>query len=452
MDLRAYLTAIRKGWLLIVITTLLGAGVGIAAYLLTPPTYATTVDFYVSTPNSLGNNPQASAQFAQNRVNSYVELLSSEQLATRVIASTGVDLSPEAVSSRITGSTQLNTVIVTATVLDNSPQQSLEIAQGVASEFPKLVDQLDNSGQTKPIVAINVISGPDLQQTPVTPKQLLYVGLGLAVGLVVGVLIALLRVGLDNTVRTTETARQIVGAPVVGTIPLDSAARRFPLVVGEQASSPRAEAFRRLRTNLSFIHAAKAADTVVITSAVPQEGKTLTAANLAIAFAEAGERTLLIDADLRDPRIGVVLDLDSSPGLSNVLAQQTELADAVQDWGPDGLSVLTAGSVPPNPAELLGSPRMAALLTELAGSYDKLILDTPPLLPVTDAAIAATVADAVVLVIRQGKTSRGQVSRAAATLEQVDATLVGSVLNMRKTTRAERRRYGSAVDDRATHR
>ena len=445
MDLRAYLVAIRRGWLLIIATTLLGAAAGAAAYLLTPPTYASTVDFYVSTPNTAGNNPQSSAQFAQNRVNSYVQLLSSEQLATQVIASTGLDMSARDVSSRIQGATQLNTVIVTATILDDSPSHSLQIAQGVADAFPKLVNRLDNAGQKKPIVAINVISGPNLKPGTVGLNRTVQVALGTIVGLVLGVLISVLRVVLDNTIRTTDVARSVVGKPVVGAIPLDSQISRSPLTVGAQSGSLRAEAFRRLRTNLSFIHAAKAADTIVITSAVPQEGKTLIAVNLAIAFAESGEKTLVIDANLRSPMLGGLLAIETKAGLSNVLAGQVDAKTAIGPSGVDALSVLTAGAVPPNPAELLGSQQMAALLSDLGEEFDKIILDSPPLLPVTDAAVVATAADAVVLVVRQGKTTRGQVARAASTLEQVDATLVGSVLNVCKTTRHERRRYGMSI-------
>ena len=125
-----------------------------------------------------------------------------------------------------------------------------------------------------------------------------------------------------------------------------------------------------------------------------------------------------------------------------MLAGQIELADVIQPWGSGGLSLLASGSAPPNPSELLGSSRMAELITRVQGQYDKIVIDTPPVLPVTDAAVASAYAEAVVVVIRHGRTTRAQVANAASTLENVDARVIGSVLNMKKSSRGERRRYG----------
>lgn len=442
MDLRTYLTAILKSWWLILIATLFGFGAGVAAYVVTPPTYASRVEFYVSTPVTVTNNPQAAGQFAESRVNSYILLMSSEQLATQVVNATGLNLSPLQVSRRIEATSQINTVIVLATVSDRSPQTSLRIAQGLATTFPKLVDKLDNQGRTSDIVVINVISGPNLQTAPVAPNRTLYVGAGLAAGLLLGLLIAILREVLDTSVRTVEAAQRLVGAPVIGTINYDPDARRAPLIIGKEANSRRAEAYRQLRTNLQFIDAARTADVLLITSSVPMEGKSITAINLALTFVEFGERVLLIDADLRRPGIGNYLELSSDVGLTNVLAAQVDLSESIQQWGDSGLFVLASGTVPPNPSELLGSARMAELIPLFRQDYDKIIVDTPPVLPVADAAVAAAFADAVVFVVRHAKTSRTQVANATAALEKVGAPVAGSVLNMKRTSRAEQHRYG----------
>ena len=442
MDLRTYLAAIRKSWLLIVIGTVLGTVAGALLYLATPPTYATTIDFYVSTPSEDGSNPQSAGQFAEARVNSYIVLLSSEQMAKRIIDNTGLDLTPQQVASKVEASTELNTVIVTATITDGSPQRSLQVAQGLAESFPKLVDELDNQGRDNAIVVIHVVSGPTLQANPISPDLKIYLGLGLAAGLVLGLVIAILREVLDNSVRSVDSAQRLVGAPVIGTIPFDADTRRSPLIVGDEATSLRSEAYRQLRTNLQFINAARSANTIMVTSAVPLEGKSTTAVNLALTFVEFGERVLLIDADLRRPALSQLLGLSEEVGLTNVLAGQIELAEVIQPWGAGGLSLLASGSAPPNPSELLGSSRMAELITRVQGQYDKIVIDTPPVLPVTDAAVASAYAEAVVFVVRHGRTSRAQVANAAATLENVDARVIGSVLNMKKSSRAERRRYG----------
>jgi capsular exopolysaccharide synthesis family protein len=442
MDLRTYLAAMRKSWLLIILTAIVGATAGTLGFLFTPPTYATTIDFYVSTPAEKGSNPQAAGQFAEARVNSYIVLLSSEQMAKRVIDATGLDLTPQQVATKIEATSELNTVIVTANVADGSPQRSLQIAQGVAESFPRLVDELDNQGRDTEIVIIHVVSGPTLNANPISPDPKLYVGLGLAAGLTLGLVIAILREVFDNSVRTVEGAQRIIGAPVIGTILYDPDTKRSPLIVGDEATSLRAEAYRQLRTNLLFINAARSANTVMITSSVPLEGKSTTAANLALTFVEFGERVLLIDADLRRPQLSQLLGLKEDVGLTNVLAGQIDLDEAIQPWGSGGLCLLASGSAPPNPSELLGSARMSELMTKVQHQFDKVVIDTPPVLPVTDAAVASAFAEAVVVVVHHGQTSRTQVANAAATLENVDARVVGSVLNMKRSSRVERRRYG----------
>lgn len=443
MDLRTYLGAIRKSWLLILILTLLGAAAGTGLYLATPKSYATTVDFYVSTPKTEGTNPQSSGQFAESRVNSYIALLSSEQLGQRIIDNTGIDMSAGELASKVTASSQINTVIVNTTVTDTQRQRSLQIARGVADNFGAMVDELDNAGRRDKVVVINVVSGPTLNNQPVAPDPRLYVGGGLALGLLLGLLIALLREVLDTSVRTEESAQRLVGAPVIGNIAYDPDSRRSPLIIGEEAGSVRAESFRHLRTNLQFIDAAKAANVILVTSAVPLEGKTSTAVNLAMTFMEFGERVLLIDADLRRPKVAEMLELPGGNGLTNVLAGQARLDEVVQQWGSSNLFLVASGSTPPNPSELLGSNRMAEVIEVLKRSYDKIVIDSPPVLPVTDAVVASSLAEAVVLVIRYGRTSRGQVAAAARSLHNVGGRLVGSVLSMRRSGRSEKRRYGT---------
>jgi succinoglycan biosynthesis transport protein ExoP len=236
-------------------------------------------------------------------------------------------------------------------------------------------------------------------------------------------------------VRSAGTALEVVGAPTLATVDEDPDPRG------------RAESVRQLRTNLAFLRAADATATggevVVLTSAVGGEGKTTTALDLARSIADAGERVLLVEADLRRPTLSATLGLDPGPGLSDVLAGQAELDAVVRPVEVEGLAVLPAGTVPPNPAELLGSPRMADLVARLRSTYDKVLLDTPPVLPVTDAAVCAALADGVLVVVRWGRTRRDEVREAVTMLEQVDAVVLGSVLNGRRLTASERRRYAS---------
>jgi capsular exopolysaccharide synthesis family protein len=270
-------------------------------------------------------------------------------------------------------------------------------------------------------------------------------------GLLIGAGAAVLREVLDVTVKTAEALREVAGAPVLAVVPFDATAKQAPLVVAMDSHSARAEALRHLRTNLRFVDVDHPVKVLVITSAVPNEGKSTTAVNLAIAFAEAGSRVLLIEADLRRPRVAGYLGLEGAVGLSNVLAGQVRIDDVVQQWGSHGLRVLSSGFVPPNPSELLGSRNMATLLTQLRDEYDIIIMDTPPLLPVTDAAVVAANADGAVLVTRCGKTSQARIRMALASLRAVDSRVLGCVLNMQPSKGDAGYYYYAYRPERPTH-
>jgi len=417
----------------------LGVLLGLVAFLLTPPVYASTVTFYVSVPPVAGGSSATATQYAQAKVNSYVSLVRSEESARRVVADQKLPTSPGSVASAITASAQLNTTLLTATVRSSSQERSLAVARGLANTFGPLVDELDNAGRPAAVIGVDVVSGPTPASAPVSPDLKKYLALGLLAGLVLGALLAVLRDLLDRTVRSSPAAAEVVGAPTLAVVDEDRDERG------------RAEAVRQLRTNLMFVRATggatRGAEVVVVTSAVGGEGKTTTALDLARSLAEAGERVLLVEADLRRPSLAPTLRLEPGPGLSEVLAGRVDLDAAVRPGGTEGLSVLPAGAVPPNPAELLGSERMAAAVAALRTGYDKVLLDAPPLLPVTDAAVCSAVADGVLLVVRWGRTSRDEVAEAVAMLEQVHAPVLGSVLNGRRLTRSERRRYSSDPSD-----
>nr|WP_275889419.1 CpsD/CapB family tyrosine-protein kinase [Nakamurella flavida] len=347
------------------------------------------------------------------------------------------------VQRSIAASADLNTVLLSATVTDTSDTRSLQIAGAVAAQLGALVDDLDNSGSADaPNVQLNVISGPTLNPTPVSPRPTLNIGLGLLVGLAAGLALAILRQVLDTTVRSPQVLRALTKAPVLGVISFDRGARKSPLISDSSARSLRAESFRQLRTNLQFVDVQQPVRVLVVTSSLAGEGKSSTAVNLAMTFSDSGQRVLLIEADLRRPRVADYMGLERSVGLTNVLLGQVSIDDVLQPWGRGGLTVLPSGTIPPNPSELLGSPSMAELLDSLAATFDMIVIDTPPLLPVTDAAVAATRSDGAVLVVRHGKTSRNDIATALRSLDAVGARFLGTILTMAPTRGADR--YGSS--------
>jgi len=283
-------------------------------------------------------------------------------------------------------------------------------------------------------------------QTPVSPsspKPVQDALLGLAAGFAVGLGAVFLRESLDDRLTSKEAAEHAGGAPVLAMTPLvTSWRRRKPLVVTvTDPASPAAESYRSLRTSLQFARQGQQLRTVMVTSPGVNEGKTSTLANLGVVFAQAGERVLLVSGDLRRPRIGEFFGLDEQKGLTSVLLGQHTLEQTLLPVpGFARLTLLPAGPIPPNPAELLNSTQIQEILTRLRHHYDLILIDSPPVLPVTDPAILARYADATLILAAAGQTGRADLHRTAEKLDQAGANILGIVLN--KVTRQTERNYG----------
>lgn len=265
---------------------------------------------------------------------------------------------------------------------------------------------------------------------PESPNLVRLVVGGAALGLLAGVGAAALRNTLDTKIRTQSDLESVTEVPVLGAIGHDPDAERRPLIVHADPRSPRAESFRSLRTNVQFLDLDEAKRSFTVTSAVPSEGKSTTAANLAIAMAENGARVALVDADLRRPRMADIMEVEGAAGLTDVLIGRAELDDVMVPWGVGGLRLLPAGRVPPNPSELLGSASMRALMHELERSYDAVVVDAPPLLPVTDAAILARLTGGAILITAMGRSTRHQVRAAFDALAGAGGRAFGVVMTM----------------------
>ena len=271
---------------------------------------------------------------------------------------------------------------------------------------------------------------------PIAPRRRTIVLTFALLGVLLGVGAAVGMERLDDTIKSADEIRDRFGLGLLGTIPSIRAlgggrkhADGSRLVTHLDPRSPVAEAYRSLRTNLAFSRAHAPPKTIVFTSPGPSDGKSTTVANLAITFAQQGQRTLIIDADLRRAVLDNLFNVPRAPGLTDVLVGRQTLPDATHPSGIDNLDVLGSGPFPSNPSELLGSTAMRDLLLEAMTKYDMVLLDSPPLLAVTDAAVLSTLADAAVLVVRVGETSRAAVRRATGQLQTVRGHLVGAVLN-----------------------
>jgi len=234
---------------------------------------------------------------------------------------------------------------------------------------------------------------------------------------------------VDTRLRTVNDLTDIVSSPVIGSIPLDADRENHPNLMLNDPTSHGAEAFRRLRTNLRFLSVDNHANVYTITSSVQGEGKSSTVSNLALAMAEAGQRVLVVDTDLRRPVVDNYFGVSGGVGLTNVLIGEAALDDVVQEGSHENLFVLAAGRIPPNPSELLGSDEMRQVIEQASGEYDAVLLDAPPLLPVTDSTLLARMTGGVVLVVSLNQVRREQVRGSLDSLAAVDVPVLGVVVN-----------------------
>ena len=282
---------------------------------------------------------------------------------------------------------------------------------------------------------VRVIDVANLPNSPVAPNRTRIFMTSVVFGVLLGLAAAIFLDTLDDSVRSPDEVRERMGWPVLGTIPTIKsnapASERGDsrLVAHLDPRSPVAEAYRSLRTNLAFARAHNSARVLVCTSPGPADGKSTTVANLAITFAQQGQRTLLIDGDLRRAVLDRIFNVPRAPGLTDVLTGQGKLRDIAHPTSITNLFVLGSGPFPPNPSELLGSTAMRDLIREAAEAFDVVLIDSPPLLAVTDAAVISTMADGAIVVIRMGATTRAALKRTASQLEAVEGRLLGAVLN-----------------------
>lgn len=431
MDLPDYLRTLRRNWFLVAAVTLLGLVAGGVASLLTPATYKAETQLFVSIQGS-GSvlELQQGNTFTQARVQSYVKTVDSPIVLQPVVDTLGLSTTAAQLASKVQAKSDLNTVLIDISVEDHSPVQAAAIAQGVATSLISAVDSLEKpkAGGSSPI-GLSIIKPAVAPTSPSAPNTRLNLLIGLILGVVAGCCVALLRSVLDNRVRGESDLRKVTDAPLLGGIAYDQEASKRPLLTQTNSQGPRAESFRQLRTNLQFANVTGSARSVLITSSLPGEGKSTTAVNLAMALAQAGQTVCLVDADLRRPMVNDYLSMDRNAGLTTALLGRADVGDLLQPWGDGNLYILTSGQIPPNPSELLGSSEMKRLVTRLEETFDVVIIDAPPLLPVTDAAVLSQHVGGVVVVVGSHKLRQADLGKSLDTLQMVESNVLGVVLN-----------------------
>jgi succinoglycan biosynthesis transport protein ExoP len=445
VEFRDYLRVLRKRWLVIVVLFLVGSVSALAfTFLQTPQYEASTVVFVAVQSSDSAQDLVNGSSFAQGEVKSYAEAVDTPLVLRPVIAQLGLNETPAKLAESVTGNATVDTVNISIVVTDPSASRAAKVANAVTSSFRQVVQKITRpSGGSSSPVSVSVLQPATVPKQATSPNIKLDIALGALAGLALGIAIAVLIEVLDTRVRSERDIQAIIATPIIGGIAFDPNAARRPLIVQDDPHSVRAESFRSLRTNLQFLQVDGGPKTYVVTSSVPHEGKTTTSANLAIVLADSHASVVIVDADLRRPKLAEYMGLEGAVGLTDVIIGRAKLADAIQPWGDQSLYVLPAGAIPPNPSELLGSAAMALLITELESQFDFVLVDLPPLLPVTDAALVSKLTRGALLVVAAGRTHRAEFAGAVGVLENVDAHIAGVIMTMLPTKGPDAQGYGA---------
>lgn len=430
MELTDFFRLARRNWRLISAFTLTALGLVALLMVMTPREYLAEAELYVSTAGGESVTDLAQGgSFTQRQVTTYADLATTPLILDQVIDDLGLDTSATEMSQRVTASVPPDTVLIDIAAIDEDPGLAAEIANAVAARFSETIQELERvaDGTDSPVKA-TVVRAATAPEQPASPNPTRNLALGGVLGLLGGLGLAVLRDLLDKRVRGESDIARVTDLPTLGAIAFDRHAPDHPLVIEIDPHSPRSEAFRTLRTNLLYLNPDDQPTVILTTSSVPGEGKSTTTANLALTIAETGSTVCLIEGDLRRPRLLDYMGLENAVGLTDVLVGRAEIDDVLQPHA-QNLDVLGCGPIPPNPSELLGSTAMERLLQELSGRYDYVLIDAPPLLAVTDAAVLSTRTDGVIVVVGAGVVQRDQLELALDRLERVDGKVLGLVAN-----------------------
>ncbi|MCZ4653826.1 polysaccharide biosynthesis tyrosine autokinase [Gordonia amicalis] len=437
--------AVGTRWWVVAVSALLAGCLALGVSLLQVPVYAASSTLYVT---STFSEDSASAAYqgsmaSQQRVASYIDLVKSDSVIRDALSSSGLVMTVSEAKSALNATSKPATVLLTITARDTDPEVARRLVDAVSEAMSRRVTDLETpaSGGV-PLAKLTVVAPGTVNTSPVRPATSRNVALGLFGGALFGVLFVLARRRFDTRIRDVAELELVSGAALLSSVPMESQLSNRGVVEFHQGSSAAAEAYRRLRANLSYVDVDSPATRVLVTSGMPGEGKTTTALNLGASLAEAGIRVLVVDADLRKPSIADSLGVSGGIGLTTYLRGDIDLASCIQSTVLDGLDVLASGVVPPNPAELLGSMKAASLMSNVPAGYDFVLIDSPPVLPVADSSVLAQYVDGVLLVVRAGHTHRDDLEETVLSLEKARARVLGTVMNAVEVSTGSGTRYG----------
>jgi capsular exopolysaccharide synthesis family protein len=442
-SLRGYLDVIRRRKWIIAATTAVAIAAAAGFTARQPSVYQSETKIVIGQGQSLFQIPNGNV--IQPFTATMSDLLKSHIVATRVIRELGLHDSPEGVLGNLHVSINPDTAVITARYDSTDPQRATRVLQQVAQDFSQLVRQrFGEPGQqpgraatsTTPPITATVFDPAHPLPGQVSPRPVRNLAVAAVLGLLLGLIGAFLREHFDRGLRRREDVEQAYGAPVIGQIPFRRS-RNGKRTVAWEGTGEIAEAYRGLRANLQYLAVQRPLRTILVTSATPEQGKTTVAANLAVAIARSGASCVVIEADLRRPRLDTALEVPPiGPGLTSVLVGSTTVEDALRPIElPDPgagqeagrIAFVASGPLPPNPSELLSSTRMRDFLDEVSALFDYVLIDSPPVLPVADALELARNVDGVLFAVRRNRATSDEAREVRAMVDRLGIHLVGVV-------------------------
>lgn len=428
MSLREFATVVTRRRWVIGATALIAIVVVLAAMLFIPPVYTSTARVRVITPETGSvDYLRYDLSYADRIMGTLIQMATSTPVLAELQGDVGfpADDPPEIVAESVPG-----TELLQLTVKHTDPTIARDTADALAY---LLANQRTFQG-----INIDITDPPSIPEPPTLFNNLLLIGLGVLVGTLGGVGLAFVMEAFDNRAYSTRQIANLTGLPVVGEIPNAPHHTSRELLLAEV---PYSEAIRRLRTNILAANGEEGLRSILVTSAGPAEGKTTVATNLAISMAQTGRRVMLIDTDIRQPKVHEVFDLNNEKGLSAVLHRRAEWDDVKQPTGYHGLDVIVTGPPQQRTPELLDQATIGALIDDLTNYYDFVILDGSPFLLVADAAMFVSVPDGVLLIVRSGWAAQTAIEQTRLELQSLRANVLGVVVNRAESPFALRHRY-----------
>lgn len=416
----------KRLWMIILLIVIGIVAAGLVSFYVLKPEYQTFTTLMVGKPKDyqVENKIEYNDLLLNQRlVHTYGVLVQSRDVSDKVIENLGLDMSFDTFSNKVSVNLVKDTEIIKIQVTDNDPVLATDIANETAAVF------MDSVKKFMKVENVQVIDEAQVPKNPIKPRPMLNIAIAGVLGLMFGIFLVFLLEYLDNTIKTPKDVEKYLQLSVIGAIPKvkNDKTKLISLI---DPKSPITEAFRTLRTNIQFSSIDKVLKTIVITSSTSNEGKSTVAANLAGTIAQGDKKVLLLDCDLRKPKVHKVFGLDNSEGLTNILVGNKTLEDVAYKYGNlENFSIITSGPIPPNPAELIGSKSMKSFLQEAEENFDMIIIDTPPVGVVTDSAVLSTIVDGIIIVASVGQTEVGDITRGKGLLDKVKSNIIGTVLN-----------------------